>query len=51
MIFTSPNKDAYHDFSKEDLFKDTPLYMPLWKTEELEAAARMLGINPTANKF
>ena len=49
IMFTSPNRSAWHDFQKEDLFNGGPLYMPLWSETELRAAATMLGVKQEGN--
>lgn len=51
VMFTSPNERAYSDFVKENCFNDGPLYMPLWETNELVAAAQALGIDHKTEAF
>ena len=51
VMFTSPNEEAWKEFAKDGLYSGGPVFMPLWKKPELAAAAIMLGIDPTTDKF
>jgi hypothetical protein len=51
VMFTSPSRKAYSEFLKTGGFLGKPLTMPLWKLDEMKAAASMLEIDATTDLF